>query len=154
MVREGGHHAGRLVLVQAGGEAPRRVTPSIRVISTGRVATQKEMACLYAACDLFVLPTLEDNLPNSVAEALCCGTPVASFSTGGLPEMVEEGENGALSPGNNPAGLAAAAWRSLNLDPACREKIARQARARYSPQNVACQHREFYSRMLAGHRQG
>ena len=54
------------------------------------------MAILYSAADLLLHTAPIDNLPNTVAESLRCGTPVAAFRTGGIPEMVEEKKTGWL----------------------------------------------------------
>lgn len=66
------------------------------------------MRTAYQAADAFVIPSLEENLPNTVLESLACGTPVAGFRTGGIPEMVEEGRNGFLAETGNAGALAAA----------------------------------------------
>ena len=52
------------------------------------------MAEIYNAADLFVIPSLEDNLPNTVMESMACGTPCVGFDTGGIPEMIDHGCNG------------------------------------------------------------
>ncbi len=55
----------------------------------------------YRAADVFVLPSLADNLPNTALESLACGVPVAGFSSGGIPEIIEHGVSGYLSaPGD------------------------------------------------------
>ena len=54
-----------------------------------RTADAKELAAIYSLPDLFVNPTLEDNLPTVTMEAMACGTPVTGYATGGQPEMVE-----------------------------------------------------------------
>ena len=51
----------------------------------------------YSAADVFVLPTMQDNLPYTVIEAMSCGTPCVSFAVGGLPEMIEHNVNGYLA---------------------------------------------------------
>jgi glycosyltransferase involved in cell wall biosynthesis len=65
------------------------------------VTTPTQMAKLYQACDLFVLPSMQDNLPNTVMESLACGTPVVAYETGGVPEMVTHGHSGFLAPPGN-----------------------------------------------------
>jgi glycosyltransferase involved in cell wall biosynthesis len=62
----------------------------------GSVHVESLMAEIYSSADLFIIPSREDNLPNTVSESLLCGTPVAAFHTGGIPEMVKEGVNGYL----------------------------------------------------------
>jgi glycosyltransferase involved in cell wall biosynthesis len=57
-------------------------------------SNEKALSRVYAASDLYVTPSLEDNLPNTVLESLACGTPVAAFRTGGIPEMVKHQTNG------------------------------------------------------------
>lgn len=54
------------------------------------------LSYFYAACDLFVCPSLQDNLPNTVIESLACGTPVLGYRTGGIPDMVKHEYNGGI----------------------------------------------------------
>jgi len=61
---------------------------------------------IYSAADVFVLPSLQDNLPNTALEALACGTPLATFRVGGIPDIVREGENGYMATPQDPAQLA------------------------------------------------
>lgn len=108
------------------------------------------MSEYFAATDLFVMPSLEDNLPNVIIESLACGTPVAAFSVGGIPEMITEGQNGCLSTECTVAGMARAIAR---LDPAMlrsRGEIAADARAAYSQAEVSRQHVAFYRDLMHG----
>jgi glycosyltransferase involved in cell wall biosynthesis len=70
---------------------------SIPVFAQSYLKDDKDIAKLYQAADVFVLPTMEDNLPSTVMEALACGTPVVAFNTGGIPDMVEHKKNGYLA---------------------------------------------------------
>ncbi|MEX2411860.1 MAG: glycosyltransferase, partial [Candidatus Paceibacterota bacterium] len=67
----------------------------------GMINDSNVMRDLYALSDLFVLPSKEDNLPNTVLEAMSCGTPVVAFNIGGVPDMVDHKENGYLAESFN-----------------------------------------------------
>ncbi len=72
----------------------------------GMLSNQASIVKAYNQCDIFVIPSLEDNLPNTVMESLACGKPVVAFNTGGIPEMVTHQENGFIAPQMNAAELA------------------------------------------------
>lgn len=61
----------------------------------------QSVAMLYQAADMFITPTIEDNLPTTVMESLGCGTPVVAFNTGGIPDMIEHKVNGYLAEQKN-----------------------------------------------------
>lgn len=63
----------------------------------GFINDDSELARIYGSCDYFIIPSIEDNLPNTVSESLLCGTPVIGFQIGGIPEMVVNNENGFLA---------------------------------------------------------
>jgi len=63
----------------------------------GRIKTNENIALSYNCADVFVAPSIEDNLPNTVIESLACGTPVAAFNIGGMPDMIEHKKNGYLA---------------------------------------------------------
>ena len=60
------------------------------IISIHRTQNQKELAAIYTAADVFVIPTREDNYPTVNLEAMACGTPVVTFRTGGSSEMLDD----------------------------------------------------------------
>lgn len=68
------------------------------IIELGRINDEKLMAMVYSASDLFVIPSLYDNLPNTMIESLLCGTPVIGFNIGGIPDVVIDQKTGYLCP--------------------------------------------------------
>jgi glycosyltransferase involved in cell wall biosynthesis len=62
----------------------------------GPIYDERLMSIAYSAADVFVIPSLMDNLPNTVLESLMCGTPVIGFPIGGITDMVQHGINGLL----------------------------------------------------------
>ena len=77
-----------LVLVGTDDETDRQLPDT--VLSIHQTNNQRELAEIYSAADVFVMPTREENYPTVNMEALACGTPVITFRTGGSPEIVDE----------------------------------------------------------------
>ena len=94
-----------LIVVGGGAEQMRELFP-FPVYPFGYVGDERQMARLYNAADAFVTPSLEDNLPNTIVEALSCGTPCIGFRVGGIPEMIDHLQNGYLAEARDAAGLA------------------------------------------------
>jgi len=80
------------------------------------INSQEEMAEVYSLADVYVTPAIEDNLPNTVMEALACGIPVVAFNTGGIPDMVEHLQNGYLAEFKSALDLAAGIHYILNSE--------------------------------------
>ena len=78
----------RIVLV--GTDANTDANLPENIISIHRTDNQTELAKIYSAADVFVIPTREENYPTVNMEAIACGTPVVTFRTGGSPEIVDE----------------------------------------------------------------
>lgn len=72
----------------------------------GSINNDEHLAKCYSAADVFIAPSLEDNLPNTVMESLSCATPVVAFKTGGIPDMVKHLENGYLAEYRSSEDLA------------------------------------------------
>lgn len=72
----------------------------------GKLNDEISMALVYAAADVFVAPSIEENLANTVLESLSCGTPVVAFDIGGMPDMIAHEKNGFLAPGFDTEAMA------------------------------------------------
>jgi len=116
-------------------------------IELGRITEESKMAEIYAAADMFVIPSEQDNLPNTVIESLSTGTPVTGFAVGGIPDMVEAPELGHLAPSIDAGELATAMEKMLQTD-FNREYIRANAVRRYSPHVQANAYHELFVDML------
>ncbi len=126
---------------------------SIPTTFLGTISDDEKLALCYSAADVFLAPSLEDNLPNTVMESLACGTPIAAFTTGGIPDMVKHKYNGYLAEYRSSADLAAGiAWIYNYPDKAELNFNARQTVEDYfSEGSIAGQHIELYKSLLDNH---
>ena len=87
--------ASQMGIVVLGGDAETvKSALPLPVYTVNYLSNETEIAQLYNAVDLFVTPSLQDNLPNTIVEAMACGTPCVGFDVGGIPEMITHKENG------------------------------------------------------------
>lgn len=77
----------------------------IPVHYVGTIQDDRLLALLYSAVDVFVAPSLQDNLPNTVMEAMACGVPCVAFEVGGMPDLITHEQNGYLATAFDPADL-------------------------------------------------
>lgn len=63
----------------------------------GHLHDDAGMALLYSAVDVFVAPSIQENLSNTVMEAMACGTPCVAFDIGGMPDLIKHKHNGYLA---------------------------------------------------------
>lgn len=78
----------------------------VMIDALGAHKTAEEIMESYSRADVLILPSLEDNLPNTMLEALSVGTPVIAFNTGGMKETIKPGFNGLLVPEMTAESLA------------------------------------------------
>lgn len=116
--------------------------------SLGKIGDPRTLAGLYSAADLLVVPSRADNLPNTMLEALCCGTPCVGFDVGGLRDIVSAPHLGELVPAFDTAALARGIDRvfSAGID---QERIRNDAVARYGHKPVAAAYSQLYLNLAA-----
>ena len=97
---------GEIALISLGHPHPSLSSLGIPYVSLGHIESPEEMSQLYGAADLFLLPSLEENLPNTLLEAMSCGTPAVAFGAGGIPEVIVQDETGKIVPVEGHADFA------------------------------------------------
>jgi glycosyltransferase involved in cell wall biosynthesis len=117
------------------------------------VDTELGLSFVYSAADVFVLPSLQDNFPNTAVEALACGLPIVAFNVGGLPDIVRDCTGVLVEPGNTEA-LSAAILTLLNR-PDVRRQMSAKCRslaiAEYSAELQAKRYLDLYASCLTPH---
>ena len=106
------------------------------------ISSPEEMATMYAAADVFVIPSLQDNLPNTIAEAMSCGTPCVGFNVGGIPEMIDHQQNGYVAKYKDVTDLAEGILYVLSHD--MREAALHKAASVYGETHVAQKYINIY----------
>ncbi|MEA3224256.1 MAG: glycosyltransferase, partial [Thermodesulfobacteriota bacterium] len=131
-----------------------KITSKYPIFNLGSIADENQLARIYSAADVFVLPSLEDNLPNTVVEAMACGVPVVAFDIGGIPDMIEHKKAGYLVKPKDIAGLIEGIdWiissydSGTNLSKQCREKVVKK----YALEVQAKAYKDLYKRTLQDH---
>lgn len=117
----------------------------------GYVSDERRIVSIYNSADAFVLPSLEDNLPNTIMEAMACGVPCVGFKVGGIPEMIDHRRNGYVAAVRDADDLAEGI--SWVLDPPHHAELSaeavRKVSVRYSQHSVAMKYIEVYNQAIA-----
>lgn len=144
------HWQGRLGLVVVG-EMAEEVAYSVPfpIYRQDYINDEEDMALLYRAVDLFVTPSLEENLPNTIMEAMACATPCVGFDIGGIPEMIDHEKNGYVARYRDAEDLA----RGIDfvLDEQRYDELsanaARKAVEAWNEESVVRKHIDLYKRI-------
>lgn len=118
----------------------------------GRLHDDTALAVLYSAADVMLVPSMQENLPNTIMEAMACGTPVVAFNIGGIPDMVEHQRNGYLAQPFDIQDLARGlSWvledleRRKAISAKSREKIENN----FSLPSVAKQYQSLFEELVS-----
>jgi glycosyltransferase involved in cell wall biosynthesis len=114
--------------------------------SMGFVAPEN-MPDVYNAADVFVTPSLQENLPNTIMEAMACGTPCVGFRIGGIPEMIDHLETGYIAEYKNADDLAKGLfWTLFEADTKTLSANAREKTLKaYTQEKIAEQYKKIYA---------
>jgi glycosyltransferase involved in cell wall biosynthesis len=122
----------------------------LQVNYLGQLSDFEQIINVYNAASVFVIPSLEENLPNTIMEALACGTPVVGFDVGGIPEMIDHKQNGYLAKYKSAEALADGINYVLNeanyelLSHNARQKVVEN----YAEEVVVKQYEALYKSLL------
>jgi len=117
----------------------------------GYVSDEQRIVDVYNAADVFVLPSLSENLPNTIMEAMACGVPCVGFKVGGIPEEIDHRRNGYVAEYRSADDLARGIrWILEEADSeALSQNAVHKVVQRYSQQSVALQYLDVYHQAQA-----
>jgi glycosyltransferase involved in cell wall biosynthesis len=135
------------LVVFGASESPDSPQMGFKTHYMGTLSDDVTLALLYSAADVFIAPSVQDNLPNTVLEATACGTPSVAFNIGGMRDLIEHIKTGYLAQPFSTDDLAEGImWileesdRYLSLSHNARQKAERE----FSPDVVAKKHINLY----------
>jgi len=135
-------------VVTFGGEQAVDLGLSLQCHQIGLLRDEVSIGLLYSACDLYVLPSLQENLPNTVIEALACGTPCVTFAGSGTNDLVQHEKNGYLARMRDSDDLLTGIqWALERSWP--RQGLHEWIVERHNSKAICEQYRQLYQSLLA-----
>lgn len=127
-----------------------RADMPVQICPVGYITDPKRMAMVYNAADMLCIPSLQDNLPNTIVEAKACGVPTVGFAVGGIPQMIAHLHDGYLAREQDAADLACGIrWLLDEADTAKVAQLNRTAAVSYYSENrVAERYLELYRQLI------
>jgi glycosyltransferase involved in cell wall biosynthesis len=120
---------------------------------TGRsffLGWRRDLARIYADLDVVALSSINEGTPVSLIEAMAAGTPVASTSVGGVPDVLRNGQRGGLAPAGDPAALAQVIAQALAPEARARAATFRaEIHQEYGAGRLCRQLEKLYDQLLA-----
>lgn len=117
------------------------------------VSNEKELVDIYNAVDLYVTPSLQDNLPNTIVEAMACGIPCVGFHVGGIPQMIDHLHNGYVAEYQSAKDLANGIRWTLTEGEydSLSEEACRKALSSYSESTISMRYIDIYNKITGSH---
>ncbi len=117
------------------------------------ISSEKELVDIYNAVDLYVTPSLQDNLPNTIMEAMACGIPCVGFNVGGIPEMIDHLHNGYVAEYKSAEDFANGIFWTLDESEydTLSQEAHRKVISSYSESIIAKKYIEVYNKVIDEH---
>lgn len=125
------------------------VDVGLKAHHVGQIENDQVLALLYSAVDVFVAPSVQDNLPNTVMEALACGTPCVAFHIGGMHDMIDHQQSGYLAKPFDAADLAHGLEWTMANRAALVGHARTEAAARYDIVQIAARYVALYAEVIS-----
>jgi len=142
----------KVLLVGSRNEAIVEYLTDLDIMALGPVYHETLLALAYAAADLFVLPSLAENLPNMLVESLACGTPCVAFDVGGCSEIITHNHTGYLARPGDAEDLALGIQVLLS-DEQLSQEVAQACRSKadqfFNVDRQAGEYLQLYEKRLA-----
>jgi glycosyltransferase involved in cell wall biosynthesis len=113
----------------------------------GRLHDDISISLVYAAADIFVAPSLQDNLPNTIMEAAACGTPSVAFQIGGIPDLIDHEQNGYLAQPFDTDDLAHGIEVALSHSQEWGRAARRKVETMFDIQQIARRYQALYQEL-------
>ena len=145
-----GHCEGVELLVFGGSELSNPPDFPLPVHYLGRLEDEISLALLYNAADVFVSPSMQENLANTLVESLSCGTPCVAFRVGGMEDLVGHGINGYLASPFNADEMASCIQMVLGQPDERMRNAAREYSRRFEAKKISEEYLEMYRAVCSG----
>jgi len=140
------------IVIYGAGNPIDSINLKLKVHYLGLFFDEVSMVALYNACDVLVVPSLQENLSNTIMESLSCGTPVVAFDTGGNSDLIDHKKNGYLADSYDVRDLAIGIKWILSLPEKDYKKVSQNAREKiiknYNSKLIAKKYIELYKKII------
>jgi glycosyltransferase involved in cell wall biosynthesis len=135
----------RMSVIVFGGGYKKEIADEIpfQTMFTGYLRDENSPVIIYNAADVFIAPSLADNLPTTILESLNCGTSVVGFDVGGIPDMIRHKENGYLAKYKDANDIAEGIKFCIN------NKIKGYNLPEFETHSILEQHKSLFSQVLS-----
>ena len=114
----------------------------------GHISELEKMALIYQAADTYITTSLEENLPNTIMEAMACGTPCVGFEIGGIPEMIDHQKNGYVAKAFDTADFAHGILETIKNKESWGKLARVKVEEQYAEKIIVQKHLEVYQNAL------
>lgn len=124
-----------------------------RVFALDYVSNEHDIVNIYNSVNLYATPSLEENLPNTIMEAMACGVPCVGFNVGGIPEMIDHLHNGYVAQYKSAEDFANGLhWTLIDSEyPMLSEQAVRKVVSSYSERIIAKKYIDIYNKVTGTH---